>query len=88
MTKARIGSKDSIWRLRKRKPIASDDDLQSGIDSARAALSEQETAIERLEGKRSDDTLPQLKARIGRLEKALQERRDKRAKLEAEIAGF
>ena len=85
-------SKDRLERLHMEVTQAeadrSDDDLQSGIDSARAALSEQETAIERLEGKRSDDTLPQLKARIGRLEKALQERRDKRAKLEAEIAGF
>ena len=85
-------SKDRLERLHMEVTQAeadrSDDDLQSGIDSARAALSEQETAIERLEGKRSDDTLPQLIARIGRLEKALQERRDKRAKLEAEIAGF
>jgi len=66
----------------------SDDDLQSGIDSARNALSEQETAIRRLEEQRSDETLPQLKARIGRLEKALHERRDKRAKLDAQIAGL
>ena len=66
----------------------SDDDLQSGIESARAALSKQETAIEHLEEKRSDETLPQLTARIDRLEKALQERRDKRAKLEAKIAGL
>ena len=85
-------SKDRLERLRvevtQAEAECSDDDLQSGIDSARSALSEQETAIERLEAKRSDETLPQLKARIGRLESALQERRDKRAKLEAEIAGF
>ena len=66
----------------------SDDDLQSGIDSARASLTEQESAIERLEKKRSEETLPQLSARIDRLENALKERRDKRAKLEAEIAGL
>ena len=85
-------SKDRLERLRvevtQAEAECSDDDLQSGIDSARFAQSEQETAIERLEAKRSDETLPQLKARIGRLESALQERRDKRAKLEAEIAGL
>ena len=66
----------------------SDDELQSGIEAARTALSEQETAVARLERQRSDETLPQLEARIGRLEKALQERRDKRSNLKERIAGL
>ena len=85
-------SKERLQRLNvevtQAEADCSDDDLQSGIDSARTALSEQETAIEWLKEKRSDETLPQLRARIGRLEKALHERRDRRAKLEAEIAGL
>ena len=66
----------------------SDDELQSDIEAARARLSEQETEVARLEGQRSDETLPQLEARIGRLEKALQERRDKRSNLKEQIAGL
>ena len=66
----------------------SDNELQSAIKAARAALSEQETAIARIEAQRTDETLPQLKARIGRLETALQDRRDKRAKLREKIAGL
>ncbi|MYB40495.1 AAA family ATPase [Candidatus Saccharibacteria bacterium] len=85
-------SKDRLERLHvevtQAEADCSDDDLQSNTDSARTALSEQETAIERLEEKRSDETLPQLKARIGRLEKALRERREKRAKLETEVVGL
>ena len=60
----------------------SDSELQSAIEAARAALSEQETAIADLEAQRTDETLPQLKARISRLERSLEDRRDKRAKSE------
>ena len=85
-------SKDRLEKLQvevaQAEEDCSDDDLQSGIESARAAMSEQETAIARLEAQRNDETLPQLKARIGRLEKALQERRDKRANLKERIAGL
>ena len=66
----------------------SDNELQSTIEAACAALSEQETAIGRLEAQRTDETLPQLKARIGRLEKAFQDRREKRGKLKEQIAGL
>ena len=66
----------------------SDDDFQSSIETARATLSDQETAVECLVAQRSDDTLPQLHARIGRLEKALQKRRHKRATLRECIAGL
>ena len=66
----------------------SDIELQSGIEAARAALSEQETAIAGLAAQRTDETLPQLNARIDRLEKALQDRREKRGKLKETIAGL
>ena len=66
----------------------SGDELQSGIEAARTGLSEQETMVARLEGQRSDETLPQLEARIGRLEKALQGRRDKRSNTRERIAGL
>ncbi|MDE2788842.1 MAG: AAA family ATPase [Paracoccaceae bacterium] len=65
----------------------SDAELQSGIEAARTHLSEQETMVARLEGERSDETLPQLEARIDRLEKALQGRHDKRSNLRELIAG-
>ena len=66
----------------------SDSELQSTIEAARAALSEQETALADLEAQRTDETLPQLKVRIGRLERALEDRRDKRANLKERIAGL
>ena len=85
-------SKDRLKRLQDQVARAeegrSDHELHSAIDAARAALSEQRTAIARLEAQRTDETLPQLKARIGRLETALQDRRDKRAKLKESIAGL
>lgn len=65
-----------------------DDELQTAIEAARTALSEQEKAITGLEAQRTDETLPQLEARIGRLEKALQDRRDKRGNLKEQIAGL
>ena len=65
----------------------SDDELQSGIEVARSHLSEQETVVAQVEGERSDETLSQLEARIGRLEKALQGRQDKRSDLREQIAG-
>ncbi|MGO9174306.1 MAG: AAA family ATPase [Rhodomicrobium sp.] len=68
--------------------VCADDQLAAAIKAARASLSEQEQAITGLEGQRTDETLPQLEARIGRLEKALQDRRDKRATLKEKIAGL
>jgi DNA repair exonuclease SbcCD ATPase subunit len=65
-----------------------DDQLRIAVIAARSALSEQERATAGLEGQRSDETLPQLEARIGRLDKALQDRRDKRAALKEKIAGL
>lgn len=66
----------------------SDSELQADIDAAWSVLSDQETAVSTLEGQRTDETLPQLEARIIRLEKAIRERREKRASLKEKIAGL
>ena len=85
-------SKERLKKLRgqvaKAEEDRSDGELQSAIEAARAALSEQETVIAGLAAQRTDETLPQLKARTGRLERALEDRRDKRAKLKERIAGL
>lgn len=66
----------------------SDDDLDAAVFAARKALADQEKAVSSLEEQRKGETLPQLEARISRLEKALQDRRDKRTDLKEKIAGF
>ena len=85
-------SKDRLEKLQGQVAQAeenrSDSELQSAIEEARAALSEQETAIAGLAAQRTDETLPQLTARIDRLEKALRDRREKRGKLKEQIAGL
>ena len=66
----------------------SDDQLQQKIDAAQAKLSKQETAIAGLEALRTDETIPQLEARIARLDRAIQDRRGKRGVLKEKIAGL
>ena len=66
----------------------SDNDLQTAIETAHAALSEQKRTITDLEAQRTEETLPQLKARIGRLENAIQGRQKRRGDLEVKIAGL
>ena len=66
----------------------SDEQLQARIDAAQAELSEQETAVSGLEAQRTDETIPQLEARIARLDRAIQDRRDKRGNLKEKIAGL
>ena len=66
----------------------SDEQLQARIDAAQAELSEQETAVAGLEAQRTDETIPQLEARIARLDRAIQDRRDKRGNLKEKIAGL
>ena len=66
----------------------SDDQLQARIDAAQAKLSEQETTFAGLEAQRTDETIPQLEARIARLDRAIQDRRDKRGNLKEKIAGL
>ena len=84
--------KDRLERLKdqvaQEEEDQSENNLQSAIEAAHTALSEQKTAMARLETQRTDETLPQLEARIGRLEKALQDRRDRRSKLKEKIAGL
>ena len=65
-----------------------DDDLQAAIEAAKTEVSVQERVVAELQGKRTNETLPQLEARIDRLEKVLQDRRDKRASLKETIAGL
>ena len=65
-----------------------DDQLQARKDAAQTEFSEQETAVTGLEARRTDETIPQLEARIGRLDRAIQDRRDKRGNLKEKIAGL
>ena len=85
-------SEDRLKRLQvevaQEEERRSDDELQSDIEAAQTALAEQETMVARLEGERGDETVPQLEARISRLEKALEERRNKQFSLKESIAGF
>ena len=55
---------------------------------AQTEVSDQESTITNLQAQRTDETLPQLEARTARLEKAIQERRDKRGNLKEKIAGL
>ncbi|MTV19118.1 MULTISPECIES: AAA family ATPase [Bradyrhizobium] len=75
-------------QLTKAEAAHADDQLIAGIAAAASALSQQERIIAGLEGQRSDETLPQLEARIHRLETVLQDRRDKRATLKESIAAL
>ncbi|MEP3741129.1 MAG: AAA family ATPase [Sulfitobacter pontiacus] len=65
-----------------------DSALQAGIKAAEKAVSDQEDAIASLKDQRTDETLPQLEARIGRLEQAIKDRREKRGNLKETIAGL
>lgn len=92
---AKARCEDADARLKKRREecqkaedACPDTKLQADIDAARYALSAQEQAVSGLEAQRTDETVPQLDARIGRLDKAIRERRDKRANLREKIAGL
>jgi DNA repair exonuclease SbcCD ATPase subunit len=65
-----------------------DSALQVAIKAAEKAVSDQEDAIASLKDQRTDETLPQLEARIGRLEQAIKDRREKRGNLKETIAGL
>lgn len=86
---------DSGVRLKKlRSELAAaeenqaDSALQAAINAAEKAVSDQEDAIASLTDQRTDETLPQLEARIGRLEQAIKDRREKRGNLKETIAGL
>ncbi len=73
---------------RKAEETSPDSKLQANIETARAAVAAQEQAVSALESQRTDETLPQLDARIRRLDKAIRERREKRESLNVRIAGL
>jgi uncharacterized protein YhaN len=73
---------------RKAEQACPDSKLQADIDAARAAADAQEQAVSALEGQRTDETLPQLGARIERLDKAIRDRRQKRETLNVRIASL
>lgn len=86
---------DSGVRLEKRRAelTAAEADqadaaLQAAIDAAEKAVSDQKDALAGLKDQRTDETLPQLEARIGRLEQAIKDRREKRGNLKETIAGL
>ena len=85
-------SKERLTRLRRQLDKAeeerSDDELQARTEATRTDLSAQERAVAALWGQRMDETLPQLEVRITRLEKAIQDRRDKRESLNVKISGL
>lgn len=65
-----------------------EDYLQSRITAARSDLAVQELAVTDLQAQRMGETLPLLEARIARLEKAIQDRREKRENLKVKISGL
>lgn len=75
-------------RLTDAEEQTSDGDLEADVTTARKAVEDQERATSELEGRREGETLPQLEARISRLESAIQERRDKRSSLKEKVAGL
>ena len=86
------GAEEHLTRLRSQLEDAEkqcpSDGLLENIDTAQKRLSEQEEVIAELSGEREDETLEQLQARMDRLERAIEERREKRSKLEVEISGL
>jgi DNA repair exonuclease SbcCD ATPase subunit len=62
--------------------------LQSRITAARSDLAAQDSAVTDLHAQRMGETLPLLEARIARLEKAIQDRREKRENLKVKISGL
>ena len=68
--------KERLEKLRQQLAEAeeahADDELQAAIEMARTEVSDQESTITNLQAQRTDETLPQLEARIARLEKAIQ----------------
>ncbi len=86
---------DSGVRLEKRRAELAaaeenqaDTALQAAIEAAEKAVSDQEDAVASLKDQRTDETLTQLEARIGRLEQAIKDRREKRGNLKEAIAGL
>ncbi len=86
------GAEEHLARLRSQLEDAEkqcpSDELLENIDTAQKRLLEQEEVIAKLSGEHEDETLEQLQARMDRLEKAIEERREKRGNLDVEISGL
>ena len=86
------GAEEHLTRLRSQLEDAEkqcpSDKLLENIDTAQKRLSEQEEGIAKLSSEHKDETLEQLQARMDRLEKAIEERREKRGNLDVEISGL
>ena len=84
--------KERLEKLRQQLAEAeeahADDAMQAAIETAQTEVSDQESTITNLQAQRTDETLPQLEARTARLEKAIQDRRDKRGNLKEKTAGL
>ena len=85
-------SNERLEKLRGQLAVAekviADDDLRGAIKAASKELTEQDSSVAKLQAQRTDETLPQLDARVARLEKAIQDRREKRGTLKETIAGL
>lgn len=75
-------------QLREAEETCPDNELEVIIKAAQEEVSDQETAVAELRARRTDETLPQLEARISRLEKAIRDRRDRREALKIAISGL
>ena len=86
------GAEEHLARLRSQledvEKQCPSDELLENIDTAQKRLLEQEEVIAKLSGEHEDETLEQLQARMDRLEKAIEERREKRGNLDVEISGL
>jgi DNA repair exonuclease SbcCD ATPase subunit len=95
LTTVKTRHDDAAAQLKKRQEefhnaekASPDSKLQADTETARAVVTVQEQAVSALEGQRTDETLPQLEARIERLDKAIRDRRQKRENLNVRIAGL
>ena len=90
---ARYGdSKERLEGLGRRLEAAetehSEDQLQARVEATRTELAKQKEAVADLQVLRTDETVPQLDARITRLDLAISDRRDKRQAVDIEISGL
>lgn len=95
LTTVKTRHDDAAAQLKKRQEefqkaekASPDSKLQADVETTRAAVTAQEQAVSALEGQRTNETLPQLEARIERLDKAIRDRRQKRENLNVRIAGL
>ena len=85
---AKSDSEKLQQQLAEAEAAHADDELQAAVRMARTEVSDQESAVTDLQAQRTDETLPQLEARVARLGKAIQDRRDTRSNLREKLAGL